>query len=397
MTHLPAILGHTPAFEKLVPIARPLLPKLSELSNDLEICLTTGVLAKGPQRDNFEQAVAQYLGVRNAVAVSNCTSGLMLAYRGLGLSGDVIVPSFTFMATVSALVWAGLRPVFADVDSGFTNLDPTAVEACLTPATSAIVAVHNSGNPAEIDELEQLAKRHNLYLIFDAAHAFGSRYKETPLGRQGDTQVFSLSPTKVLAAGEGGIVATDDDRLAERIRVGREFGHRGNYDSEFPGLNARLPEFNALLGQHSLRKLDEAVLHRNEIARTYRQRLKHLPGITFQDVGEGNLSCYKDFSIMIEPTAFGLNRDQLAAVLTAENIETRTYFDPPVHRQIAYRQYAPRAGTLRNTELLSETILNLPIWSDMDLSIVSRICLVIEGAHACAEAIRQQLRRVATA
>jgi dTDP-4-amino-4,6-dideoxygalactose transaminase len=179
--------------------------------------------------------------------------------------------------------------------------------------------------------------------------------------------------------------------------VGREFGHRGNYDSEFPGLNARLPEFNALLGQHSLRKLDEAVLHRNEIARTYRQRLKHLPGITFQDVGEGNLSCYKDFSIMIEPTAFGLNRDQLAAVLTAENIETRTYFDPPVHRQIAYRQYAPRAGTLRNTELLSETILNLPIWSDMDLSIVSRICLVIEGAHACAEAIRQQLRRVATA
>lgn len=396
MNHLPAILGHAPAFEKLVPIARPLLPKLSELTNDLEICLDTGILAKGPHRDIFEQAVAQYLGVRNAVAVSNCTSGLMLAYRGLELSGDVIVPSFTFMATVSALVWAGLRPVFADVDSRSTNLDPAAVEATLTPATTAIVGVHNSGNPAEIDELEQLAECHNLFLIFDAAHAFGSRYKKTHLGRQGDAQVFSLSPTKVLAAGEGGIVATDDDRLAERIRVGREFGHRGNYDSEFPGLNARLPEFNALLGQHSLRKLDAAVLHRNEIARTYRQRLKQLSGVSFQELGEGNLSCYKDFSIMIDATAFGLNRDQLAAVLTAENIETRTYFDPPVHRQIAYRCYAPPTGALPNTELLSETILNLPIWSDMDMSIVSRICSVIETAHACAEPIQRQLRRVAT-
>ena len=397
MNHLPAILGHPPMFEKPVPIARPVLPKLSELSDELEVCLDTGILAKGPQRDIFEQAVARYLGVRNAVAVSNCTSGLMLTYRALELSGDVVVPSFTFMATISALVWAGLRPIFADVDPKTANLDPGAVETMLTPETTAIVAVHNSGNPAEINALSQIAERRNIRLIFDAAHAFGSTYQQTPVGAQGDVQIFSLSPTKVLTSGEGGIVATDDDRLADRIRIGREFGHRGNYDGEVPGINARLPEFNALLGQHSLRNLEAAVSHRNEIARIYHERLEQLPGITFQEIGEGNRSCYKDFSIMIDAKAFGLNRDELAAVLTAENIETRSYFDPPVHRQIAYRRYASTAEALTNTELLSQTILNLPIWSNMEKSIVSRICLAIESAHLSAETIRRLLRRVATA
>jgi dTDP-4-amino-4,6-dideoxygalactose transaminase len=397
MNHLPAVFGHQPLFGKPVHIARPLLPKLSELSVDLGKCLDEAILCKGPQHELLEREVAEYLGVRNAIAVSNCTSGLMLAYRALDLTGEAVVPSFTFMATTSALVWTGVRPAFADIDSGTTNLDPSAVEAAITRETSAIIAIHNSGNPADIDALQRIATRHSLCLIFDAAHAFGSSYQQTPVGAQGDVQIFSLSPTKVLAAGEGGIVATNDDVLARRIRVGREYGNRGDYDSEIPGLNARLPEFNALLGRHSLRKLDAAVLHRNEIARMYRQRLAQLPGISFQEVREGNISCYKDFSIMIDVAAFGLSRVELAAVLSAENIETRTYFDPPVHRQIAYRQYAPPAGTLCKTESLSESILNLPIWSDMDLGIASDICLAIEAAHADSESIRRRLRQAATA
>ena len=397
MNHLPAILGDKPLFAKRLHIARPLLPKLSDLSADLSECLDGAILSKGPQLEMLEQEVAEYLGVRNAIAVSNCTSGLMLAYQALGLTGEAVIPSFTFMATASALIWTGVRPVFAEIDSGTTNVEPSAVEAAITPETSAIIAIHNSGNPADIDALQLIATRHKLCLIFDAAHAFGSSYQQTPVGAQGDVQVFSLSPTKVLAAGEGGIVATNDDLLARKIRVGREYGNRGDYDSEVPGINARLPEFSALLGRHSLRMLDKAVSHRNELAQLYRQRLAQLPGLAFQEVREGNLSCYKDFSIMIDAAAFGLTRDELAAALSAENIETRTYFDPPVHRQIAYRQYAPTAGTLRKTEVLSETILNLPIWSHMDLSIASEVCLAIEAAHAHAQSIRHSLRQAATA
>ena len=187
-----------------VRIVRPVLPAAAELAEGVQEILGSGSVTKGPYLARFEVAVAEHLGVRHAVAVSSCTTGLMLTFRGLGLTGDVVVPSFTFMATVSAAVWAGLRPVFADVDAGTTNLDPAAVEDVITPATAAIVAVHNFGNPADIAALSDLADRHGLRLIFDAAHGFGARWRGVPVGAQGDAQVYSLSPTKLLIAGEGG-------------------------------------------------------------------------------------------------------------------------------------------------------------------------------------------------
>src|SRR5262249_8104305 len=154
----------------------------------------------------------------------SCTSGLMLTYKSLGLTGEIVAPSFTFMATISAAVWAGLKPVMVDVERHTHNIDPAAVEHAITPATSAIVAVHNFGNPADIAALEQIAKRRKLKLVFDAAHGFGARYQGVPVGAQGDAQVYSLSPTKLVVAGEGGIVATQSDDLAEKIRRGREYG-----------------------------------------------------------------------------------------------------------------------------------------------------------------------------
>jgi len=391
MNRQPACLGNNPTFESKVKITKPLLPNYEELAPLVRDIFESRVVTKGDRLRVFEELVAEHLGVKNAVAVSSCTAGLMLVYRLLGLNGEVIVPSFTFMATVSALVWAGSRPLFADIDPDTTNLNPSAAEAAITPDTKAIVAVHNGGNPADIDDLKQVAERHHLRLIFDAAHGFGSLYQDQPLGSQGDVGVFSLSPTKLLVAGEGGIVATNDDALAGGVRMGREYGNSGDYDSAFAGINARLPEFNALLGQFGLTNLEAAAQHRNRLAELYRARLGRLPGVSFQKVRPGNRSSYKDFSITIDKEAFGLTRDALALALKAENIETRKYYDPPVHRQTAYTQYAPHSDTLPHTERLSFRILNLPIWSDMESSIVAGVCAAIESAHEFAEDIRRAL------
>ena len=394
MLDQPALLGGRPIFETHIPIVRPVLPTLTSLTGGVEEMLSTGMVTKGHQLRLFEDAVARHLGVRHAVAVSSCTTGLMLTYKALGLTGDVVVPSFTFMATVSALVWNGLRPVFADVRAATTDLDPAAAEAAITPQTTAIVAVHNFGNPAEIEALEALAKRRGLKLIFDAAHGFGALYQGHPVGAQGDAQVFSLSPTKLLIAGEGGIVATNDDALADQIRMGREYGNDGHYDSAFAGINARMPEFNALLGLRSLDLLENAALTRNETAALFQEALGCLPGIGFQEIYPGNRCSYKDYSITIDPIKFGLTRDELALALAAEHIDTRKYYQPPVHCHTAYRQYAD-GRPLPATVWLAEHSLSLPIWTNMDPKVSLGICEAIQRIHENNAEIHQRLLKPA--
>lgn len=391
MSRRPAILGHEPLFAETINLVRPMPVESAELHERVKEILANGQLTKGPHLASFEDELREYLGVKHAVAVSSATTGLMLTYQALGLSGEVVVPSFTFMATVGALRWAGARPVFADVDQKTTNLDPAAAEAAITPRTTAIVAVHNHGNPADIDQLKAVADRHGLPLIFDAAHAFGSLYLGNRIGPQGTANIFSLSPTKLLVAGEGGVVATNDEQLAQKVRIGREYGNDGNYDSLFPGLNGRMAEFNALLGKHNLQHLESSAAHRNTLAELYKKSLDHLPGLDFQEVRAGNRSSFKDFSITIDAGAFGISRDELALVLDAENIQTRKYYDPPVHLQEAYRQFAPPARALPNTELLAQRSLSLPMWSHLELSIVNEIAGAISLAHEFAPDIKRAI------
>lgn len=386
-----AILDGDPVFKQKIHIVRPVLPEFSELEDDLRGILSSRMVTKGKVLAEFEERVSQHLQVDYALGVSSCTTGLMLAFQALGLTGEVIVPSFTFMATVSSMVWCGLTPVFVDVEAETTNIDPQAVEAAITPCTSAIVGVHNFGNPAEIDQLAEIASRRHLKLVFDAAHGFGTRYQGKPVGSQGDVQVFSLSPTKLLIAGEGGIVATRDAILAEKIRKGREYGNDGKYDSEFAGMNARLAEFNALMGMKSLDRLEQAAYSRNNTARAFQQELGALPGVGFQQVKPGNRSSFKDFSITVDEGQFGLSRNELGAVLAAENIDTRKYYDPPVHRQMAYQKYY-NGSKLDETNTLARTSLSLPLWTDMDLSVVLGICQAIKEAHRFSGEIRQKLK-----
>jgi dTDP-4-amino-4,6-dideoxygalactose transaminase len=363
-----------------IPLARPGVSDPAAVAEDVVHILESGILTNGPYVRALEERAASYLEVRHCLAVASCTAGLMLVLRATDLSGDIIVPSFTFAATAHAVAWNGLRPVFADIDPRTLTLAPSAVEQAIGPRTSAIMATHVYGTPCDVDALERLASANGLRLFFDAAHAFGSERQGVRIGRFGDAEIFSLSPTKVVVAGEGGLVATDDDLLAERIRIGRDYGNPGDYDCRFVGLNARMSEVHAAIALASLEGLDERIAERNRIARWYRAGLSDLPGLGFPTVTEGDLSTYKDFTILVDGSGFGLDADELARTLAAQGIETKRYYDPPVHAMAAYRALGGRSGHLDVTDQASGSALTLPLWAGMTEHDVGRVASAVHAA-----------------
>jgi len=372
-----------PLFPERLRFLRPTLPPLDQVMPLYEKSYARGLITNGSLVARLENEVAERLGVRHCVAVSSCTSGLALVLRALDLSGEVILPSFTFFATGHAVLWNGLKPVFADCDPLTWTLDPEDVERRISSRTSAIVAVHLYGNPCDADALARLAGRYGVKLIFDAAHAFGSRYHGKPVGRFGDAEVFSLSPTKLLVAGEGGLVTTDDARLAERLRAARNYGDTGAYDPELLGLNARMSEFHAALALAGLGWVDRKVKRHNEIASTYTRLLSAVPGLGFQSVLSGNVSAYKDYSILVQPGVFGISRDTLAAELLRENIETKKYFYPPLHDQKLYSAHGETGGNrLRRTNHVADRVLSLPIYESLSNVQVETIAQAISRVAA---------------
>jgi dTDP-4-amino-4,6-dideoxygalactose transaminase len=296
--------------------------------------------------------------------------------------GEVIVPSFTFLAAPGAIVWNGLRPVFIDVDPRTTNVVPRVVASAITPRTVAITACHNFGNPCDVPALAAVAHEHGLPLIIDAAHGFGASVHGRSVGAGATAQVFSLSPTKLVVAGEGGMVATDCDCLAHFVRIGREYGNDGSYDALFAGVNGRMPELSAALALASLAMLDDVAARRRRIAELYRRELEQLPGIGFVESLAGAESSHKDVSITIDPTGFGMTRDAVRRVLAARGVETRTYYDPPCHRQTAFEHFYDRSQPLPGTELLSARSLALPIGAHVDEAIVGEVCEAIATAKS---------------
>ena len=384
---LPAIHGGRPLFSQRFRFIRPTLPSLEKVVGNYRAAFDNGVITNADLVGKFEAAVAERLQVKHCVAVSSCTSGLMMVERALGLTGEIIIPSFTFFATGHSARWNGLTPVFADCEPDTWNVDVADVERKITAKTCALLIVHLYGNPANVDALTQIAKRHKLKLIFDGAHAFGSRYRGRPVGQFGDAEVFSLSPTKLLVAGEGGLVTTNDDALARAIRWMRNYGDTGAYDPEWIGLNARMSEFNAALGLTGLPEVDDRVGRRNHIAKMYTDLLAPLPGLRFQTVHPQDVNTYKDYSIHVTPEKFGLTRDELAAGLLAENIETKKYFYPPMHMQTLYRSFHdPAKRDLRNTEEVTGGILSLPIYESLSDSTIETVAEAIHrlARHAAA-------------
>jgi dTDP-4-amino-4,6-dideoxygalactose transaminase len=373
----PAVNGGQPMFPEGLPLARPEIADPGSVVRATAEILASGVLTNGTYVRRLEETAAGYLGVRHCVAVASCTAGLMLALRVSGLAGDVVLPSFTFSATAHAVAWNGLRPVFTDILPDTLLLDPEAAYRATGMRTSAILATHTYGTPCDVEALARVARRNGIRLFFDAAHAFGSRRGQTMVGGFGDAEVFSLSPTKVLIAGEGGIIATNDDTLAERCRFGRDYGNPGDYDTRFVGLNARMSELHAATALASFSDLEERIGRRNQLAERYRKALAEVAGIDFPAVAEGDRTTYKDFTVLVDAERFGMGAPELADALVAEGIQTRRYYSPPVHRQRAYRTVGPSNGALPVTDAAAARVLTLPLWPGMDNEQVDRVGVAI--------------------
>jgi dTDP-4-amino-4,6-dideoxygalactose transaminase len=389
MTRALAIDGGVPVFPDGVPFVRAPAPPLARVTELLEPSWSQGMLTNGPLVRRLEAEAASLLGVEHVVAVASCTTGLMLVIRALDMRGDVLLPSFTFSASAHAIAWNGLRPRFAECDPASFQLamDDATARAAETSAgrIGGILATHVFGAPCDAEAVVELGRAHKVPVVFDAAHAIGSLRNGTPVSRFGDASVFSMTPTKPLVAGEGGLVATNRADLAHLVRIGRDYANPGDYDTQFVGLNGRLSEMHAAVALASLEIFPVQQKQRDEIAGCYRDELAGIPGIAIQHVDAGDVSTYKDFTIAVDAEAFGADRDLLRNALKAEGVDTRCYFDPPVHRQTAYAPTSPMAlpaVDLPVTDAAARSVLSLPIYPALGLENVARIASLIADVHA---------------
>jgi dTDP-4-amino-4,6-dideoxygalactose transaminase len=367
---------------ELMPIIRPTLPEFHLFEELVRPSWNEGQVTTGRIVRAFEEEVCRQTGAREAVAMSSCTAGLMLAAQALELppGAEVIVPSFTFAATAQALVWNGLVPVFCDCLPETLTIDPADVERNLTSKTAAICAAYVYGLPPDIEALTGLGERHGLPVYFDSAQGLGAEYQGRRAGGFGTCEIFSLSPTKVVTAIEGGVICTSDPRLSARLRSMRDYGKdplKGE-DMVHLGLSARMSELHAAVGLLSLRRMDELVKARRELIEVYRARLGTLSGCRVQVLPPDRTTSGNYFVLFIAAPARA-SRDEVYAGLAARGIQTKRYFYPPVHEQTLLRRVAHRVSErMEHTVTASREALALPLYSHMTPEQVDRVCQEVE-------------------
>jgi dTDP-4-amino-4,6-dideoxyglucose len=359
-------------------------PNLDEFTHQLNDIFESGLLSNfGKYNRRLEQQLAEFLKVEFVFTVPNASTGLQILLSTLPKSSEVIVPSFTFPATVHAVVHAGLRPVFVDINPETFTISIRGVLKKITQKTSAILAVHIFGNPCAIDLLEWVAGERGLKLFFDAACSLGSKYRGRCIGGFGDAEMFSLSGPKIITAGEGGVITTNDKELAEKICCYRNYGYSPDKsDCWYVGVNGKLDEISALFALSTLNTIDEQIAQRKELTKIYRRELEAIPGIQFQRAQEGGEINYSSVAIKIDSQKFGVTASELKDRLKTEGIETIRYFTPPVHKTTAYKDF--NNLKLGHTEKLSQSILCLPMHSKLDGEQVQYVCDAIKRIHRTA-------------
>ncbi len=374
-----AVFGGMPAFDKQLYVYRPNIGDRARLLKRFNQILDSRWLTNdGPFLREFEQRIAGLVGVKHCIAMCNGTVALEIAIRALGMKGEVIVPSFTFIATAHALQWQGITPVFCDIDPRTQTLDPGKVEQTITPRTTGIIGVHVWGHTCDIEALAEIAARHGLKLLFDAAHAFACSYKGRMIGSFGDAEVFSFHATKFFNTLEGGAVVTNDDELAEKLRLMRNFGFTGYDQVSYLGTNGKMNEISAAMGLTSLESLDEfiAVNRRNYFR--YREELRDVAGAQVLAYDETETCNYQYIVLELEETFTQVvSRDELWRILTAENVIARRYFYPGCHRMEPYRSNLPGLR-LPETESLAERVLCLPTGTAVTESDIKIICQLLK-------------------
>ena len=389
-----ALLGGAPAFGRTLHVGQPNLGQRDRFVARINDILERRWLTNnGPYVQEFEQAIAERTGAKHCVATSSGTAALEIAVRALGMRGEVIVPSLTFVATAHALQWSGVTPVFADVDPDSMVLCPRSVERLITPRTSGIIGVHLFGTPCDTDALAALAARHDLRLLYDAAHAFGCSRRGRMIGTFGDAEVFSFHATKAVHAGEGGAVLTNGDELAAAIRLMRNFGFSGPDNVVALGTNGKMSELSAAMGLTTLEDADEIFATNRRNYDCYLGALDGVRGIAIRPIDGKERHNYHYVVLRVREQEAGISRDALLDVLTAENVRARRYFFPGVHRMAPYRQLFPGAGRhLPVTERLAQELLCVPTGTAVRVEDVLVICGIIRLAAGRGAEIERRRR-----
>ena len=378
-----AVLGGPPVFATPLMVGRPSMPDRASLHRRVDEILDSGRFTNnGLLLQQFEEKLKTVTNCRHAVCVCNGTMALQLLAKASGLTGEVIVPSMTFIATAHALEWIGLKPVFADVDVDSHTLDPASVERCVTANTSAILGVHLWGNPCDVEGLQRIADRHNLKLLFDASHAFGCVRKGVPIGGLCDAETFSFHATKAVHAIEGGAVVTNSDDIAERCRLMRNFGITGMTQIESPGINAKMSELSAAVGLTSLESFDRVMAQNQLRLNDYRTVIKDVPGIDVAIPESIDRRNGQYVVVTVNAARFGMSRDQLLEILRAEGVFARSYFSPGCHNAVPYAgQSIHTPVRLSVTEQLLAEVLQLPTGSAVAEDDVVAIGRLLLAAH----------------
>jgi len=335
----------------------------------------------GPLLKEFEEKLAALLAVKHVVAMCNATVALEIASRALNLRGEVIVPSYTFIATAHALQWQEITPVFCDISPLTHNIDPAKIEQLITPKTTGILGVHVWGRGCDTEAIEEIAARRDLKVMYDASHGFACSKGGRMLGTFGECEVFSFHATKFLNCFEGGAVVTNNDDLAEKMRLMRNFGFQGLDNVIYLGVNGKMSEVHAAMGLTNLEALEEIIAVNKRNYEAYRTGLSNVPGISVIDYDPAERNNYQYVVIEVVSEVCPRNRDEIVEALHAENIIARKYFWPGCHKMEPYRSLQPNAGLLlTETERVAARVIVLPTGQAVDEETVARVCEVIRDA-----------------
>lgn len=378
-----ALFGAPPTFAQLLPVGQLYFPSWERYEEAFR-----GIFARqyyteyGPLNQQLEQRLQQLLGVKHSICVTNATIGLMMVADAMGLSGKVILPAFTYIASAQSLGWAGLEPVFCDVNQETHQIDPSQIASLIDKDVSAIMGVHLWGGACDPKVLAELAEAHGVQLYFDAAHAFGCAVDGMYVGNFGRAEVFSFHATNILNASEGGCICTNDDELAIRLRTMRSSAGAGKPVEVAKTVNGRMSEAQAAVALMSIEDFPANQRNNQALHRLYEVLLAAIPGLQMVKPTGVSFSNYQYAVCRVDECEFGLSRDLLIALLKAENVNAQRYFYPGLHRCVPYVQELPQyQDRLHNTDSLCALCIQLPIGALVSAQDVERICNILFRAH----------------
>jgi len=387
------LLGGPKAFSDPLHVGRPNVGDRSRFLARVDEMFERRMLTNGgPFVTEFEKRICDLAGVRHCIALCNATIALEIAIRALDLRGEVIVPAYTFVATAHALQWQEITPVFADMDPRTHTMDPASIERLITPRTTGIIGVHVWGRACDTEAIGEIATRRGLKVMFDAAHALGCSHRGRMIGGFGACEIFSFHATKFINCFEGGAVVTNDDALAAKLRLMRNFGFEGYDRVVYLGTNGKMTEVCAAMGITSLEAMEDIIAVNRLNYEEYARGLRELPGISLISYDPDEKNNYQYVVVEVDPEVSPLNRDELVAVLTSENVLARKYFWPGCHKMEPYRSLQPHADLLLpETERTAARVMVLPTGQGVSRESIGTICRILAQAVAMSTDVRAGL------